>query len=590
VNFTTTEVQLNYCASNGNSVADEYISKVILGSINNTSGASSSGYADYTSQSTSLTKGASSTVSITPTWTGTLYNEGYAVFIDYNKDGDFADSGETVLTRSASQTTPVSGSFTVPTSAVTGTTRMRVVMQYNAIPSACGSYNYGETEDYTVNITGGVVDTTAPVITLLGSAIVNLEVGDSFTDPGATASDNIDGNLTSSIVVTGTVNTALTGSYTLNYNVSDAAGNAAAQASRTVIINEAAGDTQAPTAPTNLSASAITETTASLSWSASTDNVGVTDYEVFSSGISIGSVSSTGANITGLVANTTYSYTVSAKDAAGNVSSSSNTETFTTSGGSQGSTTTIHEGFFESGWDGWSDGGSDCFRYSGTRSYEGNYSIRIRDNSGTGSAMTSPSFNLTSYDAVEVTFYFYSYSMENNEDFWLRFYNGSSWATVGTWARGTSFENNTFYSATVVLNSSDVNFSSNSAFRFQNDASGNNDHIYIDQVTINGITGDGGVANSISAVSNNNSNFALNSSSFNGDEMVYPNPAINILNINPNFGTIKSTYRITNVLGQVITSGTIKNNSVNISILERGIYLIELTDEEETFTQKFIKQ
>jgi hypothetical protein len=194
--------------------------------------------------------------------------------------------------------------------------------------------------------------------------------------------------------------------------------------------------------------------------------------------------------------------------------------------------------------------------------------------------MTSPSFNLTSYDAVEVTFYFYSYSMENNEDFWLRFYNGSSWATVGTWARGTSFENNTFYSATVVLNSSDVNFSSNSAFRFQNDASGNNDHIYIDQVTINGITGDGGVANSISAISNNNSNFSLNSSSFNGDEMVYPNPAINILNINPNFGTIKSTYRITNVLGQVITSGTIKNNSVNISILERGIYLIELTDEE----------
>jgi hypothetical protein len=463
-------------------------------------------------------------------------------------------------------------------------------MQYNAIPSACGSYNYGETEDYTVNITGGVVDTTAPIITLLGSSTINIEVGDSFTDPGATASDNIDGNLTSSIVVTGSVNTAEAGIYTLNYNVSDAAGNAAAQAPRTVNVNEAAGDTQAPSAPTNLTAFAITETTASLSWSASTDNVGVTEYEVFSSGISIGSVTSTGANITGLVANTTYSYTVSAKDAAGNVSSSSNTETFTTSGGSQGSTTTIHEGFFESGWDGWSDGGSDCYRYSGTRSYEGNYSIRIRDNSGTGSAMTSPSFNLTSYDAVEVTFYFYSYSMENNEDFWLRFYNGSSWATVGTWARGTSFENNTFYSATVVLNSSDVNFSSNSAFRFQNDASGNNDHIYIDQVTINGVIGDGGVANSISAVSYNNTNFAINNSSFNGDEMVYPNPAINILNINPNFGTIKSTYRITNVLGQVITSGTIKNNSVNISILERGIYLIELTDEEETFTQKFIKQ
>jgi hypothetical protein len=60
--------------------------------------------------------------------------------------------------------------------------------------------------------------------------------------------------------------------------------------------------------------------------------------------------------------------------------------------------------------------------------------------------------------------------------------------------------------------------------------------------------------------------------------------------LNPNFGTLKATYRITNLLGKVIISGTIKNNSVNISALKNGIYLIELTDEEETFTQKFIKQ
>ena len=284
INFTTPEVQLNYCASNGNSVADEYISNVSLGSINNTTGASSSGYADYSSVSTGLTKGASSTITITPTWTGTLYNEGYAVFIDYNKDGDFSDSGETVWTKAASQTTPVSGTFTVPASAVTGATRMRVILAYNAIPSACGSYNYGETEDYTVNLVTGAADTTAPVITLNGSSTMNLNVGDSFTDPGATASDNVDGNLTSNIVVTGSVDTATEGTYTLNYNVSDAAGNAATQVSRTVNVNAAVGDTEAPTVPTNLAASNITQTTASLSWTAATDNVGVTEYEVFSSG------------------------------------------------------------------------------------------------------------------------------------------------------------------------------------------------------------------------------------------------------------------------------------------------------------------
>ena len=158
---------------------------------------------------------------------------------------------------------------------------MRVVMQYNATPSACGAYNYGETEDYTVNLVGGAADTTAPVISLNGSSTINLTVGDSFTDPGATATDNVDGNLTSSIVVTGSVDTSTVGTYTLNYNVSDAAGNAATQVSRTVNVTAPAGDTQAPTAPTNLTASNITETTASLSWTASTDNVGVTGYNVY---------------------------------------------------------------------------------------------------------------------------------------------------------------------------------------------------------------------------------------------------------------------------------------------------------------------
>jgi hypothetical protein len=57
-----------------------------------------------------------------------------------------------------------------------------------------------------------------------------------------------------------------------------------------------------------------------------------------------------------------------------------------------------------------------------------------------------------------------------------------------------------------------------------------------------------------------------------------------------NFERLKTTYRITNLLGKIITSGTITNNSVNISALKNGIYLIELTDKEEIFSQKFIKQ
>ncbi|WP_438710647.1 choice-of-anchor B family protein [Aquimarina muelleri] len=154
-NFTTTNVQINYCASNGNSIADEYISNVSLGTINNTTGASNGGYADNTSIATDIAKGSLQTITITPTWANNIYNEGYSVWIDYNKDGDFTDSGEQVWTKAASKTTPVTGSFTVPAATAEGATRMRVSMKYNGIPTSCESFEYGEVEDYTVNITAG---------------------------------------------------------------------------------------------------------------------------------------------------------------------------------------------------------------------------------------------------------------------------------------------------------------------------------------------------------------------------------------------------------------------------------------------------
>ncbi len=152
--FTTTDIQLVYCDSNGNSVSDEYISNVSLGSINNSTGGSSGGYGNYTSISTNLSKGTSNTITITPTWTGTTYSEAYSVWIDLNQDGDFSDSGEQVWSKSASQDSPATGSFTIPNSATNGNTRMRVSMKYNGIPTPCESFQYGEVEDYTVNITG----------------------------------------------------------------------------------------------------------------------------------------------------------------------------------------------------------------------------------------------------------------------------------------------------------------------------------------------------------------------------------------------------------------------------------------------------
>lgn len=90
-------------------------------------------------------------------------------------------------------------------------------------------------------------------------------------------------------------------------------------------------DTQAPSVPSGLSSASVAQTSFTLNWGASTDNVGVTGYEVFRNGTSIGTPSSNSFNVTGLSASTAYSMTVRARDAAGNWSAQSTPFSVTTS-------------------------------------------------------------------------------------------------------------------------------------------------------------------------------------------------------------------------------------------------------------------
>ncbi len=89
------------------------------------------------------------------------------------------------------------------------------------------------------------VDTTAPIITLLGRPTMSVATGTVFTDPGYTALDTIDGDITGSVLVSGTVDTSVVGTYVLTYSVTDANGNASAQSTRTVHVLSAP-DTDAP--------------------------------------------------------------------------------------------------------------------------------------------------------------------------------------------------------------------------------------------------------------------------------------------------------------------------------------------------------
>jgi chitodextrinase len=92
-------------------------------------------------------------------------------------------------------------------------------------------------------------------------------------------------------------------------------------------------DTQAPTTPASLRVTGTTSTTASLSWAASTDNVGVTGYDVLRNGTRVGTATGTSFTDTGLTPATQFSYTVRARDAAGNLSAPSSAVTATTASG-----------------------------------------------------------------------------------------------------------------------------------------------------------------------------------------------------------------------------------------------------------------
>lgn len=158
--------------------AGDYIANVVCGAISNPTGpAPAPYYTYYAALSTNLTGGTSNTISVTM---GTyLTNNNFAVWIDYNQNGNFESTeklGEVI-------NLPAGGvgtiTFTVPITATAGITRMRVREVWNQVGILpCETYGYGETEDYNVNIIPGVVPTAA--FTFTGDptvAFTNLSTG-----------------------------------------------------------------------------------------------------------------------------------------------------------------------------------------------------------------------------------------------------------------------------------------------------------------------------------------------------------------------------------------------------------------------------
>ena len=466
-----------YCTSKGNSVSDEYIGRVQLNTINNTS-TGNNGYTDFTSISTNLTKGTAYTITVTPTWTGTVYSEGYAAWIDYNKDGDFDDAGELVWSKATSTATPASGSFTVPTSASNGATRLRVSMKYNGIPTSCETFSYGEVEDYTVNLSAGTADTTAP------------------------------------------------------------------------------------SAPT-LSASGTTQTTTNLSWTASTDNVAVTGYDVYRGTTLLGSTTTTRTfAVTGLTAATAYSFSVRAKDAAGNVSASSNVVNVTTLSntvtycGSQGNNTSderIARVVY----------GSINNASTGTAGYEDFTSLSTSVGRGTSQTITiTPLWTGTVYREAYAV--------------WIDFNQDGDFNDAGEQVVSIGATTSSSVSGTISIPSSASLGATRMRVTMKYNASPTSCETFtygqVEDYTVN-ITASAKDVNTVVALPEIN---------------LYPNPTSSLLNLTS--VTEKATYKVYSLVGQTVLFGKISNSSIDVSALPVGNYIIEIIDNNTVTSKQFIKK
>lgn len=175
--------QLSYCRVTG-AGSYEHIAGVQVGGIDNRS--AQSNYGDYTNLTANLINGANS-ITLTPGFARTSYTEHWGVWVDYNSDGDFLDPGEQVVSN-LSGSTAVSASFTPP-SAATGSTRMRVGMQYNkALTDPCADIQSGEYEDYSVTF-ASTEGNLPPIANANGpySEMANVDIN--FSSSGSSDSD-----------------------------------------------------------------------------------------------------------------------------------------------------------------------------------------------------------------------------------------------------------------------------------------------------------------------------------------------------------------------------------------------------------------
>jgi PKD repeat protein len=590
--ITVIEQQLNYCTSQGTNYSYEWIGQVALNSFVNASGAA--GYTNFTNLTVPLITGGNVAVTLTPTFSGSAYTEYWRIWIDYNKDGDFLDANETVFSPAASTTT-VTGNFTVATG-VSGTTRMRVTMKYNAVPTSCEAFSYGEVEDYTVSFGAPqppVADFSGTPTTVITGQSVQ------FTDLTTNGPTSWSWSFTGGTPTTSTSqNPIVTYNTAGSFNVSLTATNSAGSDTeiKTAYINVVT--VPACTNPVSpLNGATGVSITANLVWSSVADATGYTLYlgtnnppTNINNGTNVGNVTTFNPPAD-FSYSTVYYWKIVPYNANGSATGCA-VWSFTTGANPNGPVQLSYSDF-EAGWGIWTDGGADCARYTGgTYASGGVAAIDIQDNSAVPSSFyhtNGVDVHTPGFVQIDVEFEFYAVSMESKEDFWVQYYNGTTWYTVATYARGTNFNNNIFYRANASILESSYTFPTNMKIRFMCDASDDNDDIYVDNIKITG---------SMQASPNNyiiprggpQGGFEDMTANENEPIRVYPNPAHNELNVSIKDNKQSEIY-IYNMQGQVIHHQLLNNEQevIGIESLRTGVYMVFIITREDTFRTKFIK-
>jgi hypothetical protein len=235
----------------------------------------------------------------------------------------------------------------------------------------------------------------------------------------------------------------------------------------------------------------------------------------------------------------------------------------------------IQASYFESGWDGWIDGGIDCERVFGPEAYEGDYSIRLRANTGLESSMILEDMDIINYTTIGIEFHFYAKDFENTEDFVLEYSESGTYQIIASYIKGIDFENNEFNDIFLVMSRDDYSFSSTASWRIRSSASDITDEVFIDQVIITGNP------DQILAIGD--------SSQFDQWMLVNPNPASDYINVKTSIeGDIN--YTIYNLLGQVINKGNYDGIEIPVYDLSTGVYLIQISNGAQKSQRKFIKE